>query len=335
MKIFITGATGFLGKYLVRELAPRFETLYILSRNSETTEFSDLPNVKIIKGDITDLSVIENADNRQMVFEESDFVIHAAALYDLRAEHSECYMQNVVGTQNIIKLVKKMKKLNAFYYISTIAVGDDETYLLEEDHFLLRKKFDNHYAGTKYHAERLVRESFLANSALPPARIIRPGIIVGDSKTGEMGKTDGPYYFIEAMKKYASLLKTVPVIPLSYNPRTKIPMIPVDHCARYIALLIDREDQSKTLKTYHLISDEVPSVEQFLADLNESLGINSRYVPVFKNPIHNSILKLLGIPKELVPFMFSKLSYDKTRTLEELPELKMSLYSAYKHKLFK
>jgi thioester reductase-like protein len=330
MNIFITGATGFLGQYLIRELSPNFETIYILSRNSQFTGFNDLPNVKIVKGDITQLEIIEDIMMRDLVLEESDFVIHAAALYDLKASHSDCYLQNVVGTQNTLQLVKKMKKLKAFYYISTIAVGDDQSFFLEENHLPIRKKFNDFYSETKYFAEKIVRET----QHLGAIRIIRPGIIIGDSKTGKMDKIDGPYYFIEAMKKYSSLLKSIPFIPLSFNPRTKIPIIPVDHCARYISLLIGRNLGVPELKTYHLISNEVPSVKEFLDDLNEAFGIKTQYIPVFKNPMHNSVLKLLGIPKELVPFMFSKLSYDKTRTIEELPEMHESTYSTYKSILF-
>lgn len=334
MKIFITGATGFLGKYLVAELSPQFETLYLLTRNSDYAGFNQYQNVKLIKGDITNLAIIDNNEERDEVLAESDFVIHAAALYDMTASHAACYMQNVVGTQNTLRLIKKMKKLKAFYYVSTIAVGDDQSFFLEEDHFPARKKFNDYYSETKYFAEMLVREAFERNSSTVPVRILRPGIIIGDSQTGEMNKVDGPYYFIEAMKKYSNLLKALPLLPLSFNPRTKIPLIPVDHCARYIALLIKREDGERVIKTYHLISEEVPSVKEFLEDLNRAFHLKVKYLPVVKNPVHSSLLKLLGIPKELVPFMFSKLSYDKTRTMKELPELKMSLYSAYKEKLF-
>lgn len=331
MKIFITGATGFLGKYLVEELSADFEVIYVLTRNTDFCGFNHHKNVKLIKGDITNLAIVDNSEDFEDIISECDYVVHAAALYDMSAGHADSYLQNIVGTQNTLRLIKKMKHCKAFYYLSTIAVGDDDAYFLEEDHLPERKKFSSFYAETKYHAEKMVREADLKT----PKRIIRPGILIGDSVTGEMPKIDGPYYFISALKKFKHVLKALPFIPLSFNPRTKLPIIPVDHCARYIALLIKRDDGLNLTKTYHLISDEIPSLKEFLDDLNESLGLKLQYIPVMKNPLHKNILNLLGIPKELMPFMFSKLSYDKTRTHNELPELKMSLYSAYKNKLFR
>jgi thioester reductase-like protein len=330
MKIFITGATGFLGQYLVRELSPNFETIYVLTRNAQFGGFADLANVQLVSGDITHLEVFESDIAHDKVLAECDFVVHAAALYQLGAKHAECYLQNVVGTQNILELVKKIKNLKAFYYISTIAVGDDQLLLLKEDELPYRRKFNDFYSETKYLAEKMLRES--ENNF--PVRIIRPGIIVGDSKTGKMDKIDGPYYFIEAMKKYSIFLKTLPFMPLSFNPQSEIPLIPVDHCARFISLLVSRDDRSVNLKTYHLVSNEVPSVSQFLKDTNQAFGLSNYYIPVKKNPIHNRLLKQLGIPPEVIPFMFSKLSYDKTRTVVDLPEIVESRYTDYKSKIF-
>jgi len=312
MKIFITGATGFLGQYLVRELSPKCESIFVLSRNINYAGYSDLPNVHVVKGDITQLEIMDQSEMRDRIINECDFAVHAAALYNLAAGHAECYLHNVCGTQNMLNFAKKIKNLKALYYVSTIAVGDDQSILLEEGSLPPRKKFSDFYSETKYFAEKIVRET----SSVLPIRIIRPGIIIGDSKTGKMEKVDGPYYFIEAMKKYAKFLRPLKILPLSFIPKTKIPIIPVDHCAQFISLLIQRDLASPELKTYHLISDEIPTVKDFLNDLNEAFGLKTKYIPVFKNPFHSTLLKLMGIPKEVIPFMFSKLSYDKTATIK-------------------
>jgi len=117
-----------------------------------------------------------------------------------------------------------------------------------------------------------------------------------------------------------------------------MPIIPVDHCARLIELLIHRAGESHfsgpTLKTYHLISHELPTIKMFLDDLCNHFGLKTTFIPLKQNIAHDYILKHLGIPKEVLPFMFSKLSYDKSNTLEDLPEITESTYGQYKSILF-
>jgi nucleoside-diphosphate-sugar epimerase len=328
MKILMTGGTGFLGQYLVRELAAVHEKIFITGRNSEKpSTFKDLKNVEYIRADLTDPQLTDTLDGDIL---NVDLIIHAAALYDIKSSYDKVFLQNVFATQNMLGLAKKCKNLKAFYYVSTIAVGDDNSFYLEEDFLPNRKNFNDHYSMTKYLAEKLVRD----NCSKIPMRILRPGIIVGDSLTGHMPKSDGPYYFMDALKKHSLLIKPLSYLPLPYNPNTKLPIIPVDHCARFISKLIERDLFELDLKTYHLISSELPTVQEFLYDINRVLDLRVEYLPVGKNPIHNVVLKMLGIPTELIAFMFSKLSYDKTRTNKELPELEESRYSDYKEKLF-
>lgn len=332
MNILITGGTGFLGGHIVRLLASQFEVVYVLSRQGKLEKFSDLKNIIYITGDITNLEVIAlEGENRKRLLDDIDVVLHAAALYDLSATYTASFLQNVVGTQNILHLINGMKNLKAFYYISTIAVGDQNTFFLDENVLPKRVDFSDSYSETKYLAEQIVRENVGEKYV---TRIIRPAIIIGDSVTGEMPKIDGPYYFIKAFEKYAKALKYIPLAPLSYNPRAKLPIIPVDHCAQLISLLIQRENFKEDVKTYHLVSSELPTLQEFLSDLNEKFKVKTYYLPVKENPLHNSLLKLLGIPEEVLPFMFSRLSYDKTSTLEDLPEINKSTYSSFKHILF-
>lgn len=330
MKIIITGATGFLGQYLVKELAPFCEKLFVLGRRSAPESSHQFPSVEFVQIDLTDTHLVETFKKKSPHLFEVDVIIHAAALYDIQAGYDKAFLQNVFVTQNMLNLAKHCSKLKSFYYISTIAVGDDSSFFLEENALPRRKRFNDHYSKTKYLAEKIVRESKLGCSL----RIIRPGIIVGDSQTGHMPKGDGPYFFMDALKKHLHLLKGIALLPLPYNPSTTLPIIPVDHCARFISLIVQRDSHENELKTYHLISTEIPTVQEFLDEINRALGLRVRYLPVVKNPIHSSLLKLLGIPKELTSFMFSRLSYDKTRTESELPEILESKFSDYKDTLF-
>ena len=329
MQVFITGATGFLGKYIVAQLAPHADKIFVLTRNPSKNIFSDFPNVILVKGDITYADIFSKEDERAEILKQVDVFIHAAALYDIKASYSDLYLHNVLGTQNILNLIKKSKLIKSFYYVSTIAVADDNSYFLDESTLPERKTFGDYYSQTKYAAEKIVREEVLKF----PVRVIRPGIIVGDSQTGTMEKIDGPYYFIKAFKNLKNILSFTPFVPLAFNPNTKIPMIPVDHCARCIKSLILKDDLSLNLKTYHLISDEIPTIKKFMGDIASKMEIKTKFLPIRNNKFSTEILPLLGIPKEVVPFMFSKVSYDKALTLKEIPELLESRYSDYKDKL--
>jgi thioester reductase-like protein len=333
MKLFLTGGTGFLGKYLVRELASKFEHIYLLTRNIEKNDFSEFKNIVLVKGDITHPDVVFDLKIKAKISNDVTHVLHAAAFYDLKATHKDCYLQNVVGTQNVLNFLKTFKKVTSFYYVSSIAVGDDDQFFLDEASLPKRSNFKDYYSQTKYFAEKMVREHKFNENLI--VRIIRPGIIVGDSQNGKMEKSDGPYYFINAFKNNSQLLKTIRFLPLSYSPNTKMPIIPVDHCAHYISLLISREDSKVFLETYHLISHQTPSIEEFLTDIKLRFDIKTKFIPVPKNLIHNTIFTLLGIPKEVIPFMFSKTSYDKSVTNNKLPEILESQYALYKDSLLK
>jgi nucleoside-diphosphate-sugar epimerase len=331
MKLFITGGTGFLGKNLIRELADTFQTIYILTRNTDIGFFKDLANVVLVGGDITHPELFQSNEEKNLVRQEITHFIHAAAFYDLQASHEDCYLQNVLGTQNILHFAKSIKNLKYFYYVSTIAVADDQQFYFDENSLPKRSQFNDHYSKTKYFAEKFIRDNIDKFSA--KVIIIRPGIIVGNSITGEREKIDGPYYFTEAFKKHWLTLKGIKILPLSYNPRTKLPIIPVDHCSNYIKLIIERSDQFTQLQTFHLISSEIPSIHDFLLDISSLYNLKIKFIPVPKNFLHSTLLNLLGIPKEVIPFMFSKVSYDKTATNIIVPEILESRYSLYKSAL--
>lgn len=79
MNILITGGTGFLGGYLIKETASQYENVYIVSRKGQLSKFSEFPNVKCIKGDVTHLEVLAiEGDERSELLSSIDIVVHAA-----------------------------------------------------------------------------------------------------------------------------------------------------------------------------------------------------------------------------------------------------------------
>ena len=111
---------------------------------------------------------------------------------------------NVEGTRNAIELAGTIEA-GCFHQVSSIAVAGLYKGEWREDMFDEAQRLDNNpYFRTKHEAERLVREE-----CPRPWRVYRPGIVVGDSRTGEIDKVDGPYYFFKALQRARRVLPVV------------------------------------------------------------------------------------------------------------------------------
>jgi NAD(P)-dependent dehydrogenase (short-subunit alcohol dehydrogenase family)/thioester reductase-like protein len=119
---------------------------------------------------------------------------HLAAIYDMTADEEANQLANVDGTRHALELATAVRA-GCFHHTSSIAVAGHFRGLFREDMFDEGQKLDHPYHRTKFEAERLVR----AQTDVP-WRVYRPAVVVGDSRTGEMDKIDGPYYFFTLIK---------------------------------------------------------------------------------------------------------------------------------------
>ena len=102
---------------------------------------------------------------------------------------------NVEGTGNVLELCEGCSELERLNYVSTAYVAGERTGVVYEHELALGQGFKNHYESTKFQAEVWVREAL----DRVPTTIYRPAIVVGDSKTGETQKFDGPYYMLRTI----------------------------------------------------------------------------------------------------------------------------------------
>ena len=124
--------------------------------------------------------------------------MHCAAIYDITAGEAEQRATNVEGTRAVIELAQRLDA--TLHHVSSIAVAGDFRGEYTEDDFDVGQQLPTPYHQTKFEAELLVRST--------PGlryRIYRPAVVVGDSRTGEMDKIDGPYYFFGVLAKLAVL----------------------------------------------------------------------------------------------------------------------------------
>ena len=127
---------------------------------------------------------------------------------------------NVAGVANALAFAKTIRA-GRFHHVSSIAAAGLYDGVFREDMFEEARGLKHPYYDSKHKGEGLVR----AETAIP-WRIYRPGIVVGDSKTGEIDKIDGPYYFFKLIQKLRDALPSwVPMIGIEGG---RINLVPVD-----------------------------------------------------------------------------------------------------------
>ena len=221
MSYFVTGATGFIGRNLVELLLEREGTIYVLVREGSKGRLEELRNrwgvdpdrVVGIVGDLSQPGLGISDEDVERLRGEIDHLFHLAAIYDMTADAASQNVANVEGTRHMVQFAEDVEA-GRVHMVSSIAAAEEA-----ED-------LDNHpYFRTKHDSEGIVR-----TECTRPWRIYRPGIVVGNSETGEMDKIDGPYYFFKLIRR---LRGTVPEwVPMPGIEGREINLVPVDFVAR-------------------------------------------------------------------------------------------------------
>jgi NAD(P)-dependent dehydrogenase (short-subunit alcohol dehydrogenase family) len=235
MAYFVTGATGFIGRHLVEVLLDKREgDVYVLVREGSIDRLDDLvarwgrpERIKPVIGDLSQprLGV---SDEQLAELRDADIqhVFHLAAVYDMTADDATNEAMNVGGTRNAVALANALE-VEHLHHVSSIAAAGLYKGLFREDHFDQGQKLPSAYHRTKFESERIAREE-----STVPWRVYRPAIVVGNSKTGEMDKVDGPYYFFKAIQKIRHYLPEW--VPLVGPELGWTNIVPVDYVAEAI-----------------------------------------------------------------------------------------------------
>lgn len=231
MAYFVTGGTGFIGRFLIDNLLKRKGTIHVLVRKDSMKKFEalakqrgwDRKRVLPVAGEMTAPKCGLSAAQLRALSGKVKHFFHLAAIYDMAAKPDALHAANIDGTRNALELAVAIKA-GCFHHTSSIAAAGMYPGVFREDMFEEAEGLDDPYLRTKHESEGLVRDEKRIRW-----RIYRPGMVVGHSKTGEIDKIDGPYYFFTFLKKLRQALP--PWMPTLGIEGGRVNIVPVDFVA--------------------------------------------------------------------------------------------------------
>jgi NAD(P)-dependent dehydrogenase (short-subunit alcohol dehydrogenase family) len=251
MTYFVTGATGFIGRYLVERLLDRDGHIYVLVREGSQERMDELigrwdahDRVTKVVGDLQEPNLGVSDEQVAELKGKVDHFFHLAAMYDMTADDESNEKLNVAGTRHAVELANAIDA-GVFHHTSSVAAAGLYKGLYREDMFDEGQKLPSAYHRTKFESEKIAREEVEG-----AWRVYRPAIVVGDSRTGEMDKIDGPYYFFKAIQRLRHFLPEW--FPLLGPELGYTNIVPVD----YVAAAMDHIAHEPDLdgQAFHLTS---------------------------------------------------------------------------------
>jgi len=337
MQYFVTGATGFIGKRLVKKLLERKgAVVYFLLRQESEAKVAGLrqywgasaARVVPVFGDLTRKKLGVAADNVKKLKGQIDHFYHLAAVYDLGADEASQIAVNIEGTRNTVELAQAIEA-GHFHHVSSIAAAGLYEGVFREDMFAEAENYEHPYFMTKHESERIVRQECKL-----PWSVYRPAMVVGDSQTGEMDKIDGPYYFFKLIQRMRQLLP--PWMPSVGLEGGRINIVPVDFVVDALATISHQDGIAK--KCYHLVDPVGYRVGDVLDIFSKAahapkmnLFINAALLGFIPRSISKGLLALapvrrvrqaimtdLGLPEDMLTFVNYPTRFDCREALAAL-----------------
>jgi amino acid adenylation domain-containing protein/thioester reductase-like protein len=268
--IFLTGATGFVGTYLLYELLQRTTAdIYCLVRTSNPHEGKKRLQTKLesyslwdesfssriisVVGDLSQPRLGVTAAEFQNLASCIDVIYHNGALVNFIYPYSTLKPANVTATEEVLRLASQIK-VKPVHFISTLSVFDLSQYsqnqiISESDSLNKSPGLIGGYAQSKWVAEKLI---MIARERGLPVCIYRLGHVSGHSKTGVGNTTD----WLSIMIKGCIQLRMFPEVEMM------IEIMPVDYVSQ--AIIAISQVKSSLGKAFHIINPDRISSEYLI-----------------------------------------------------------------------
>lgn len=337
MHYFVTGATGFIGKRLVAKLLQRKGAVvhFLIRQESEgkvagLREYWGVGASRAVPvfGDLTARKLGVSADEVKALKGQIDHFFHLAAVYDLEADEESQIAVNVDGTRNTVEFAKAIGA-GHFHHVSSIAAAGLYEGVFREDMFEEAENYDHPYFMTKHESEKIVRKECKV-----PWSVYRPAAVVGDSRTGEMDKIDGPYYFFKLIQRMRQILP--PWMPSVGLEGGRINIVPVDFVVDSLDHIAHQKRGSGAC--FHLVDPMGYRVGDVLDILSKAahapkmnLFVNAALMGFIPKSVKKGLMALapvrrvykaimqdLGLPEDMMTFVNYPTRFDCRETLAAL-----------------
>lgn len=319
----MTGFPGFVSSHLLERLAASAHmahfVLLILPHERERalarlhTLQAQQPALKgkweLLEGDITKPRLGLTSARFDELRTHTHIVWHLAALYDLAVPQQLAYQVNLQGTSNVLDFCAACAHFERLNYVSTCYVSGDRTGTIYEHELDLRQGHKNHYESTKFWAEVEVQR----RAAEIPSVIYRPGVIVGDSRTGQTDKYDGPYSIFQLLDRLPAWMP----LPNVGSGESSVNLVPIDFAA---AAMVHISAQEEATGRVFQIADPNPMRARDILAL--TLKLLGRPAPRGLLPASlaeralkfGRVERALGVPRESLIYFNHDARYDTSHT---------------------
>lgn len=323
-----TGFPGFLAGKLIEHLASlphQIGVIYALhlpnqQRDAEVLRDTLLSTTSLaphqlvlVEADITLPEVILEPIMRSVIERDVQYIFHLAAAYDLSIPYDIGYRVNILGTKHVTAFAKRSKQLKRYVYFSTAYIAGRRHGTVYENELWHRVQFKNHYEATKYEAEALVSRKMGGM----PITVIRPGIVIGHSRTGETKKFDGVYFVLQLMTQ----LQQMRPLPYIGRANVEVNLVPYDYVVEATAFLAHSPNGLK--RTFHLTDPFPHGAREVYRMLHETMFQRSPRGTVphaFADAAFTACngAKQFKVPHELLEYFKRPVHFDTTQTIRAL-----------------
>jgi thioester reductase-like protein len=332
-EILLTGATGLLGRYLLRDLLRTGWRVTVLVRPGSSGSGAEriddlldlwssllgsrLPSPVVLEGDLTLPGLGLGPGARAQLARRCQAVLHGAARIALRSTRDEPWRTNLIGTRYLAELCQSLG-ITEFHHISTAFVCGGQAGPIYEDELARGQTFHNDYEQSKYQAEHWLRQMRGLRTT-----VYRPSVIVGDSQTGYTSTYHNFYRFLELADRLAtpteggSRVLDLRVPFTGCEPRN---LVPVDWVSGAIQRILQQPRCHG--ETFHLVSDQPVSVRTLQEVAAAELGIDGVRWAGPQDPADPTLLEQLFSDhlREYWPYQCGDPVFDRRNTRRALPD---------------